>query len=174
MGTQLARTAALLFVAALALLSLSVPADAGAELKRAADLVKADEAHLRIQGAKRLAKLDAKKATDALMKALKVEMNGDAGRRMGAALSALKGEKAVLAAGKHILGWKKGHAVFSAYWALAGLIQGKTATGDGIVMDALAKSSPKELSLRTAALEAVGESGRRRTIATSCLLVRIT
>lgn len=123
-------------------------------------LLKSPESRFRIEAAKRLAGQNDKRGTELVVKALQAEEDGHAGRRMGLALQAVTAPEALMAAEKLLFNPKKPGDYFAAVWALSGIAAGGTATGDGILQGALKKSHASEVSLRTCALEAIGDSGR--------------
>lgn len=123
-------------------------------------LLKSPEAHYRIEAANRLAANNTKAAVELIVKALLVEEDGHAGREMGRALKAVTDGDALIAAEKLIASPKKPADYFAAVWTLTGIAAGASVTGDSIVQNSLKKTHATEVSLRTCALEAIGDSGR--------------
>ncbi len=127
-------------------------------------MLKSPDAKFRIEGAKRLAAENTKKSVEAIVHALALEQDGFAGREMGHCFKDVTEPEALLAAEKLIANPKKPGDFFAAVWALGGMAAGATATGDGIVQNALKKTHASEVSLRACALEAIGESARTEAL----------
>jgi len=140
------------------LLCAYLPTDSRAQDHEA--LLKSPDADLRIEGAKRLAAQNNKAGVELVVKALTIEEDGHAGREMGRALKAVTDGDALLAAEKLIGSPKKPGDYFAAVWTLTGIAAGASVTGDSILQNALKKTHASEVSLRTCALEAIGDSGR--------------
>lgn len=141
---------------------LAAPATSRAEDSEA--LLKSPDAKFRIEGARRLAAENSRKAIESIVRALAIEQDGLAGREMGRCLKDVTDPEALTAAEKLIANPKKPGDFFAAVWALGGIAAGATATGDGIVQGALKKTHAGDVSPRACALEAIGESGRVETL----------
>ena len=123
-------------------------------------LLKNKDPDQRVEGAKRLIKAGDKKSVKAVFEALVGERDGYAGREMGRAFSGLDSIEGLDTAHREILGVRKSEEMFAAYWAMAGLAEGGSPTGDSIIKEALDKNHKKDVSLRACALEAIGEAKR--------------
>lgn len=131
-----------------------------ARAQDAETLLKSPEANFRVEGAKRLAANNNKRAVETIVRALKVEQDGACGREMGATLKGITDVDALKAAEKAVGSPKDPGDFFAAFWALSGIAMGASPTGDAILQAALKKSHASDVSLRACALEAIGEAAR--------------
>jgi len=144
----------------LAIAALLNPAGTLAQGQTPEDLIKSNESNYRVEGAKRLAAQNTRKAVELVIRALQTEEDGAAGREMGMALKLLTSPEAFQAVEKQVSSPKRPGDFFAAFWALTGVACGASEAGDAVLKNALKKGHSTEVSLRTCALEAIGESGR--------------
>jgi hypothetical protein len=131
-------------------------------------LLKNKDPDQRVEGAKRLIKAGDKKSVKAVFEALVAERDGYAGREMGRTFSGLTEIEGLDTAHREILGFRKPEEMFAAFWAMAGLAEGGSPTGDSIIKEALEKDHKKNVSLRVCAFEAIGAA--KRTELAQCVL----
>lgn len=153
---------AVLAIGALALVSTN-PNAQGADdiIKRCQALLTSPEAGKRAEGVEGIVAANNKKAAELACKTIAVERDAEAQVRMGEAFAQFNSEEALAECKEQISKFTKPEQIFGAYYALTGLGKGKTAGGDAALRACLLESKPKDFNLKAAALEAIGESGRR-------------
>ncbi|MBK9976074.1 MAG: hypothetical protein IPP14_14975 [Planctomycetes bacterium] len=114
----------------------------------------------RAEGVEDAARGNNKAAAQAVMEALAAENDGPAGFRMADAVTGLNSPEALEYIEKTVLGWNAPEKLFGAYWCFCGLARMNNAKADNILKQAATESKDKEIYIKAAVIEALGETGR--------------
>ncbi|MCC6574446.1 MAG: hypothetical protein IT462_11710 [Planctomycetes bacterium] len=139
-----------------------VAADSPDEIiKRAQPSLTATDPGRRAAGVEVMAEADNKKAAELILKCVLAEKDAVAGYRMANAIAKLKSDEAVDEIASTVVKWTRGQDLFPAYWVLSGVAMSQTAKGEALLKTCAVDSKSKEIYLKAAALEAVGETKRK-------------
>ncbi|MCB9934080.1 MAG: HEAT repeat domain-containing protein [Planctomycetes bacterium] len=115
---------------------------------------------VRAQAVEDLARANNKAGTTLIMQCLATEDDGPAGYRMAEAVRMLTSEEALEVIEKNVLKWTKPENLFGAYWTFMGLSGQNSEPANAILRKAIDESKDDDIYLRSAAIEAMAETGR--------------
>lgn len=137
-----------------------VVADAAADAVRIASAKIGDkDPEVRAKAVEDLARANNKDGTTYIMQCIATENDGPAGFMMADAISRLTSEEALDVIEKTVLKWTKPDNLFGAYWTFLGLAAQNTERSNNILRLAIEDSKDKDIYLRSAAIEAMAETG---------------
>lgn len=115
---------------------------------------------VRAEGVEQAAAANNKAAATAILAALATESDGPAGFRMAEAVTMLNSPEALDVIEKTSLAWLAPEKLFAAYWTFCGLAKMRNPAADAILTKAVNESKPKEIYIKSAAIEALAYGDR--------------